>query len=385
MVPIVVADGGAGLVVGAHVGQLEGEAERLAGAGGPDAARQVELASHHVLPDALQRVGVSLFAGEGRHVGHARVHVRGAHRVADRLVLVHHFLVRLVVRAAGPFRAVRSALVQHEPGQAQVAGIAGHPVELDEPHLGDLVPRPDGLLAGTERAVEQLGRPEGHVQQGSLARRLVVRDRGLVEMAEVVELVAVYLLPLPPPLSRPPVRVLGINGAGRVEVTVRLLGRGDLRDEAVQVGFQPGVRTNAERVGGALDHLVEVRVVEGVARRRLVREGLAAEGGRGALEVVDALALLALLEGEGNAHRPVGLDARQPERVREVHRRERHRSHRVVAGCGPGRGGGGEADGRGGDPASKVLHELTSRQRWRRRYTPERRVEQLHRHDRCPT
>jgi hypothetical protein len=255
----------------------------------------------------------------------------GAHGVADGLLLVDHLLVRLVVSASRALRAVRSALVQQELGQRQVAPVAGHPVELHEAHLGDLVAGPDGLLAGAERPVEQLRGPQGHVQQRSLAGRLVMGHRGLVEMSEVVELVAVDLLQLPAPLSRPAMRMLGIDGAGRIEVAVALLGGRDLRDEPVQVGLQLRVRAHAERVGGALDHLIEVGVVEGIARRRLVGERLAPQDRGGALEVVDALRLLALLEGERHAHRPVGLDARQPERVRQVHGGERHRLDRIVA------------------------------------------------------
>ena len=148
VVPVVVADGGAGLVVGAQVGQLVVEAEGLARAGGADAAGEVELAADHVVPDAVHGVDVLLLARERGHVGHARVHVGGAHGVADRLALVHHLL-----RATGctcgprPSALVRAALVQQELREDQVAHVAGHPVELDQAHLGDLVAGPDRLLA----------------------------------------------------------------------------------------------------------------------------------------------------------------------------------------------------------------------------------------------
>ena len=208
MVPVVVADGGAGLVVGAHVGQLVVEPEGLARAGGADAAREVELLAHDVVPDPVERVDVGLVAGERGHVGHARVHVGRAHRVADRLVLLDHLLVRLVVLPARALRAVRPARVEQELGEVQVALVAGHAVELDQAHLGDLVPGPDRLLAGPEGAVEQVRGPQRDVEQRPLARRLVVGHRGLVEMAEVVQLVAVHLLQLPALLPRPAVRVL---------------------------------------------------------------------------------------------------------------------------------------------------------------------------------
>ena len=128
-----------------------------------------------------------------------------------------------------------------------------------------------GLLAGAEGLVEQVGGLERDVEQRPLAGGLVVRDGRLVEMAEVVELVAVHLLQFPALRAGPGVRVGGIDGAGGVEVAVRLLRRGDLRDQAVDVGFELGIGLHAERVGGALDDLVEVGVVERIARRRLVR------------------------------------------------------------------------------------------------------------------
>ena len=114
VVPVVVADGGAGLVVGAQVGQLVVDPERLPGAGRADAAREVQLAADDVPPDPVHGVHVGLLPGEGRHVRHARVHVGGAHGVAHRLALLHHPPVRLVVRAPGPFRAVGAPLVQQE-------------------------------------------------------------------------------------------------------------------------------------------------------------------------------------------------------------------------------------------------------------------------------
>jgi len=62
----------------------------------------------------------------------------------------------------------------------------------------------------------------------------VVGDGGLVEVAQVVELVAEVLLELPALLPGPGVRALGVDGARGVEVAVRLLRRRDLRNERVE-------------------------------------------------------------------------------------------------------------------------------------------------------
>jgi hypothetical protein len=290
--------------------------------------------------------------------------------VADRLALLDHLLLRLVVLAARPLGAVGATLVQQELRERQVARVAGHPVELDEAHLGDLVPGPDRLLSRTKRPVQQLRRPESHVQQAALAGGLVVRHRRFVEVTQVVELVAVHLLADPALITRPAVRAHGVDGPGRVEVAVLLLGGGDLLDETVQVRFQLGIGLDAQRVGGALDHLVDVGVVEGIPGGRLVLERLALEDLGRSLEVVDPLRLLALLEGERDRHRPVDLDARQPERVVEVHRSKRHRLHGVVARrlCGGfvrrgSKGSGREDDGAKGqrerDPACTSLHGIS--------------------------
>src|SRR5262252_1167900 len=87
---------------------------------------------------------------------------------------------------------------------------------------------------------------------------------------------------------------------------------------------------NAERIRSAFQHFVRIGVVEGVAGRALVLESLASERRGGALEIIDALRLLTLLEGKGNGHRPIDLDARRPEDVVEMDGGERHRFDRII-------------------------------------------------------
>ena len=113
MVPVVVADRGARLVVRRHVRQLVVVAERFAFAARADAAGDVELPPDDVLPDAIDGVDVRLIAGERRDVGHARIHVGRAHRVARPLRSDRPRGLRLVVRAA--------ARRQCRPGRARRA------------------------------------------------------------------------------------------------------------------------------------------------------------------------------------------------------------------------------------------------------------------------
>src|SRR6266487_477549 len=77
-----------------------------------------------------------------------------------------------------------------EMGLVKLYRVTGDAVELDEAHLGDLVAGPDRPLSRPEGPVQELRRPEGHIQEGPLAGGLVVGHRRLVEVPQVVELVA---------------------------------------------------------------------------------------------------------------------------------------------------------------------------------------------------
>jgi hypothetical protein len=349
VVPEIVAHRGAGFAVGAHVGQFVVGAEGFAGAGGADAAGDVELLGGDVFPDAVDGGDVGGVAGERGDVGHPGVHIGGAHGVADGFGLLGHGRLRLVVGAARPGEAVGAARVQHELGEREVAGVAGDAVELGEAHFGDLVARPDGRLAGTEGLLQQSRAFERDVEQGALAGGLVVRDRGFVEVAEVVELVAIDALQFPAHRAGPRVGMQGIDGAGGVEVAVLFLRGGDARDQAIDVGIELGVGMHAEGIAGGLDHLVEVAVVEGIAGGLLIGEGLAAQHHGGAVEVADAAGLLVLFEGEGDGDGAVDLDARRPEEVVEMDGGEGDGLHRVVArGRLLGERGDGEEEGADG-------------------------------------
>ena len=334
VVPVVHADRRTRFVVRGHVRQLVVTSERFAGARRADAARDVELRADRVLPDRVDRFHVRRVPGQRRHIRHARVHVGGAHGMPDRFRLLDHPLLRLVVReAAGVhlFTRARPALVQHELGQRQIAVVARDAIQLRQTHLGDLVTRPDRSPAGAEGLDEQVRALERDVEQGALARGLIVRGGRFIEVPEVVELVAVVALELPPVLPRPRVRARGVDGAGGVEVAVALLRRGDFFDQAVDVGIQLRIRPDAQRIGSALDDLVQVGIVEGIPRRLRVLERLVAERLRRPDEILDATGELALLERERNRLGAIGLDARRPEHIGEVNGGEGHRLDGIVA------------------------------------------------------
>ena len=250
--------------------------------------------------------------------------------------LVHHLLVRLDVRISRAFlAAVRTARVEHELGQIEIALIAGLPIKLGEPHLDDLVTGPDGLLSGAESLVEQIGGAQCDIQQRALTRGLVMRDGRFIEMPEIVQFVAVDSLQNPALRAGPRVRMRGIDGAGGVEISVLLLRRADLFDESVDVSFELGIGINTERVGRALDHFINVGVVEWIRRIFVILKWLAAQRLGSANEVVDAPGLFVFLECERNGDFAIDLDARRPESVVDVDGGEGNRLNRIVTGLRP--------------------------------------------------
>ena len=122
VIDIYVADGRAGLAVSAHVRELVISPEGLAAVRGPDAAGDVKLLGHDVVPDPVDGVDVALVPREGGDIGHAGVHVGGADGVAHGLALLQDRQVRLVVFI--PILGL-AALIQEELGLVQVLLLTG--------------------------------------------------------------------------------------------------------------------------------------------------------------------------------------------------------------------------------------------------------------------
>ena len=108
------------------------------------------------------------------------------------------------------------------------------------------------------------------------------------------------------------------EGEVGVEVAVRLLGRGDLIDDGVGAFLQVRVAPGGESIGDPLDHLVKVGIVEEQSLV-LTRFELAGHG-----EIFDAAGDLALVQVRLDGLGAVGLQARSPEGVLDLHRGERN-------------------------------------------------------------
>ena len=93
-------DRGAGLGIGGIVGQVVVLGEALVGRGRTEPRGNVDLGGHDVGPQHLAGALEAVVLQFGREIGHRRIHVHGAHRVADHLALFAHRLVRLVVLVA---------------------------------------------------------------------------------------------------------------------------------------------------------------------------------------------------------------------------------------------------------------------------------------------
>ena len=296
----------------------------------------MELLRDDVLPKRVDRLYVGVVAGERRDVGHAAVEIHGPYRVANRLALQRDGQMVLVVRArcaelsaVGEVAGLREYLIaaasaaaaahlQEELREIKVPPLAGGAVEAAEGELYLLV---SGralqlVLAGAERAVYEVRRLDGDVEETALAGRLPVRDGGLVHVPGVVELVAAAEVR---PAHRPhhlgeleAVNLLHAERARGVEVAVLFLRPRHPSYEPIDVGLKLLVRMSCESVRSALHDLEYVGVVEGNPLER----PLGPDRGVGEVRYPRNLALL---EVGLKRDEPVSLQARQPEPACHLH------------------------------------------------------------------
>ena len=269
--------------------------------------------------------------------------------MADGLGLLEDGLVILqvlvgIVNGEGVAGAVHlapeimSPLVEEELRQVEVGPLSRDPVELGKADLDLLVAGKPVLLSGTERPDQEVGVLDGDIEEGFLPRRQKMGNRGLVHMAGAVELVTLAEV-RPALLAGARGRVLRIDGPRRIEISVRLLGRGDDLDEVVELFPEAGIGMEPERIGRSLHDFVNIGVVVALAL-----EGTLLELRRLA-EIIDPAGLLVELHGERDGRRPVRLHLGRPEQVRHLDPGEVHGPDGVILfrGIPPlGKGPGGE-------------------------------------------
>ena len=287
------------------------------------------------------RAVVVQVAGFHRHVGHARVEIHGAHRVADRLVLLDDGQVALVVLVAV------AAAVQEELGQLDVLPPLARAFPLvhepRQPHqrlFESLVAVVPGLFGGrADVAVPAIGQASrGVVQPRVLAAgHQVVGHRRLDEVAGAVAFVIRLARPAP----------LAAERVARVQIAVGLLGREDLGNPIVDRLLHVGLGGDDFRVALRIDHHCQAhrlqRVVDlGVRPRRtdVFRVGSPGQLVAGLDEVFDAAfgqsGLLSLADAMRDPMDDLALDALAPEgagqrvpgRLDEIQVRRRWRRRR---------------------------------------------------------
>jgi hypothetical protein len=95
--------------------------------------------------------------------------------VSHGLGLVDDLHLRLVVVEAARVHlfaggdAIRTADVEQELREREVLLLARHAIEFHQPHLGDLMTRPDGTLSRPEGVHEQVRAARRDVEQGLLS------------------------------------------------------------------------------------------------------------------------------------------------------------------------------------------------------------------------
>ena len=269
------ADGGAGFGIGGVIGQVIGVGEGFAVVGGADAAGDVELLVHDVVPQPVAGRQEGIILGQPCHVRHAGIQVHRAHRMTHGLVLLADGLPRLVIiRVGGGFRPpapflfgaeaffldeiVRrlTALIHEVFAQAQILLLAGHLVQPHQRHLGDIVARVALALAvlRAQTLVDEIHEPACRPEQLILARGLVIGHRALHQMAQAVQLVVVAQVG-----QR---GVHAVDDVIGVQIAIGVLGGADDVDGFVRDFFQLRVGMLGQTVTDGLDPLGEVRILE---------------------------------------------------------------------------------------------------------------------------
>ena len=211
-----------------------------------------------------------------------------------------------------------AAQVDHPPGEVEVLPVARRPVQLDERHL-DLGVAIDGVpSARTELALDRSDGADRDVEEPVVRERPVPRDRGLDEMADVVQLVA--------PGQVPVGLAAGDDLDVAVDVAVGSLGGRDETDDLVGRARQLGVRSATELPADRLEPLVDVGVEERVDDAEGLAEGLIrarlAGGQPQVREVADAVELGVAVADRALAVRPRPVGP-QPAVQRHVRRAQR--------------------------------------------------------------
>lgn len=200
--------------------------------------------------------------------------------------------------------------------------IARHHIEAHQCHFSNLVSGNHTLLSGTfaDILAYTIGITDGYIQKIPLASSLVIGHSPFHHVSQIIELVAQILHLRPALRPRPVVRMFRVHRAGRIEVSVRLLGSGNDDEHAVDIFFQFLVRVSLQGIACPFNRLIDIRIIEGEALHFIFVTGMSRFH-----KVLIASRLLAFAESQRNGYLTVCLQALSPETVGHLDRSERHR------------------------------------------------------------
>ena len=171
--------------------------------------------------------------------------------MANGFILLVDWLVILLIRAAKLVGIFATAQLNVEPSKVEVALLAGDAVEFTEANLDLLMAGRflELIFAGAESLAEHISVLRGHVEQRAFAGGLEVGGGGFIEMTDVVEFVAAGEI-RPAGLAAHSRHFLRREQPTRgVEVAIRLLRGGNLRDEIVEILVEFRVGRERKRIG----------------------------------------------------------------------------------------------------------------------------------------
>ncbi len=217
-----------------------------------------------------------------------------------------------------------SSFVEEILRRPKIFLVSRHSVQFAEPDLNHLMAGNFMAAVWTKSLADKVRILECHVEQVLLAGGQIVSDRGFIQVAGVIQLVAPILLTNPPFFSSGGSVYRVHELSRRVEISILFLRGSDERDDTVKIAVKLLVRMNSERVRRAFDHLEDIRIVE------LVTSITSGDQTGGLREIVNAAGDFALFEIVRDRHGPVGLDPTRPEIIIDPDVREWNRSYWII-------------------------------------------------------
>ena len=258
--------------------------------------------------------------------------------MSPRLFLLENRFVALGINIVD---SSLSTHIEEELGLIKVFLLTGEHIESGQRHLGNLMTRNHTSLSRVRSNLTNhtVGIAFGDVQELVTPCSLIMGTSSIHHMSQVVELMTQHLYPLPPVLTSPAMRMVGIDGAGSIEITIRLLSCSHDIQYRVDIVLQTLVRIGLQHIAGPFDGLIHIGIIKrethelshiplGCFQSRMSRmlQGIGSH-----LEVLVTMLTLAFAERQRDGHLTGSLDTLSPEGIRhDLYCRERNLTNRIA-------------------------------------------------------